>query len=196
MCYNPEVSLATFIFGCIGAIIVHYLNVIDKSIIILLLSFTFIQFIEFLTWTYYDNLKINRILSILAFITITIQIILLQLYLLIPKYRKWSLIILSIVILLFIMFQLPKVDFRMRRGKNKHLAWYWIDLPIIWVIIGLSFYLIPAFFNKYNNKLLFLLIFVSLLISLYFHYKYKTWATMWCYISNFYWIIILIYSFY
>ena len=75
MCYNPEVSLATFIFGCISAIILYKLNLVKNTIIIILLSFTFIQFIEFITWTYYNNSIVNYYTSILAFITIIILLI-------------------------------------------------------------------------------------------------------------------------
>ncbi len=60
MCYNAEISLKTFIFGCISAIIVYYLKVIPPRVILMLMSVTFMQFIEFLTWTYYDNLTINK----------------------------------------------------------------------------------------------------------------------------------------
>ena len=92
MCFNPEVSLATFIFGCISAIIVYKLKVINNSTIIILLLFTFIQFIEFLTWIYYNNANINRILSIIAFITIVIQMFTIQIISLKPIYIKFKLI--------------------------------------------------------------------------------------------------------
>lgn len=194
MCYNPTVSLGTFIFGCIIAIIVYYLNIIDKSIIILLLSFTFIQLIEFFTWTYYDNLRINRILSIIAFITIIIQLLLLQYYLLESKYRKISLSIFIVFLLIFLIIQLPKTNFRMTRGKNKHLIWHWMNQPLIWLILGLAFYIIPSYYNKYKSISIFLFTIITLTISLYFNYKYNTWGSMWCYISNIIWVILLIKS--
>lgn len=81
MCYNAKVSLNTFIFGCIYAIVVYYFKVISPRIILMLMSVTFMQFIEFLTWTYYDNLTINKYLSILAFATIVLQLILLNYFL-------------------------------------------------------------------------------------------------------------------
>jgi hypothetical protein len=194
MCFNPEVSLATFIFGCISAIIVHKLNILKKTTIIIILSFTIIQFIEFLTWIYLNDRYINKILSIIAFILIIIQMLLLQIFMLKPLYRLISLISFFIFAILFIIIQLPKVDFRMTRGKNKHLAWHWLDLPIIWIIIGLCYYLIPAFFHKSGEYFTFIFTFTTIIISLYFYYKYKTWGSMWCYISNLLWIIAIIYS--
>lgn len=192
MCFNPEVSLATFIFGCISAIIIYKLKIIEKPLIILIMSFTFIQFIEFLTWIYYDDYKINRILSIIGLITIIIQIILIQIFIIKPQYRLISLISFLIFAILFIIIQLPKVDFRMTRGKNKHLIWHWLDLPLIWIIIGLSYYIIPVLFNKFDNKFIIIFTYLTIIISLYFYYKYKTWGSMWCYISNLLWVILLI----
>jgi len=194
MCYNPEVSLITFIFGCISAFIIYKLNIVNKEIIIILLSFTAIQFIEFLVWINYNNEKINKLLGKIAFIIIIIQILLLQIFLLKKSFRIYSLILFFILFIIFIIIELPKIDFRMKKGKNKHLSWYWINLPIFWIIIGLLYYLIPSFFNKYNYKSIFIFTFITLLISLYFHYKYKTWASMWCYISNIAWLLLLIYS--
>ena len=194
MCYNPEVSLATFIFGCISAIILYKLNLVKNTIIIILLSFTFIQFIEFITWTYYNNSIVNYYTSILAFITIIIQMILLQVFLLKPKLKFLSLISFVFFILLFIFIQLPKVNFSMSRGKNKHLIWHWLDLPIIWIIIGLFYYLLPTYYNKFSNIYIFIFTLVTVIISLYFYYNYKTWGSMWCYISNIGWFLLIIYS--
>jgi len=192
MCYNAEVSLNTFIYGCVSAIIVYYLKVIPPQGILILMSVTFMQFIEFLTWTYYDNPKINRYLSILAFSTIVIQLILLNYFLPDKKSSRILLTLLFVFAVLFIIFQLRFVDFRMRIGKNKHLSWYWIDLPLIWIIIGLSFYIIPALLGKKKTTLLFIISILS--VSIYYHWKYKTWGSMWCYFSNIAWIFLIVKS--
>lgn len=189
MCYNAEISLNTFLFGCISAVIVYYLKVIPPRVILMLMSITFIQFIEFLTWTYYDNLEINKYLSILAFLTIIFQLILLNYFLPDKKNSKILLTLLFIFAILFIIIQLRFVDFRMRIGKNKHLSWYWLDLPLIWIIIGLAFYLIPAYLSKYISTFIFIITLLS--ISLYYHWRYKTWGSMWCYFSNIGWIYLI-----
>jgi len=192
MCYSAKVSLTTFIYGCIAAILVYYLNVIPLHTIIIMMSFTIMQFIEFLTWTYYDNPTINRYLSMLSFATIVLQLILLNYYL--PKKKTSRILLISLFIfaILFIIIQLKYVDFRMRRGDNKHLAWYWLDLPILWIIIGLSYYLIPTYFTK--NKLGFIFTITILMTSLYYYWKYKTWGSMWCYFSNIGWVFLLGFS--
>jgi len=47
MCWNAEVSLNTFIFGCISAILVYRLGIIENKYILIVLSFTSIQILEY-----------------------------------------------------------------------------------------------------------------------------------------------------
>jgi len=189
MCYNASVSLNTFLFGVGVAIIAYYTKIIPNFAILILLSFSSMQLLEFFTWTYYNNPRINKFLSIIGLFIIFIQVLLLNYYYPDPKTSKFLLSLMFLFILLFIIIQLPYVNFTMKKGKNKHLVWYWLDLPIIWIIIGLSFYLIPVFLTK--NLLMIITVVIILCISLYFYWKYKTWGTMWCYFSNILWVYIL-----
>lgn len=190
MCYNSTVSLNTFLFGLGVACLAYYTKIIPNYGIIILLSFSAMQLLEFFAWTYYDNRKINRILSIIGMMIIITQVILLNYYLPDKKIRNILLFLIFIFLLLFIIIDLKNVNFSMKRGENKHLIWYWLDLPLIWIIIGLSFYLIPVYL--YGNLLTILFMITILLISLYFYWKYKTWGSMWCYFSNLLWLYVLI----
>jgi len=190
MCFNASVSLNTFIFGFIMAIVAYYSKIIRNSTILILLSFSSIQLLEYFTWTYYNNKKINKILSYIGLIIIITQIYLLNYYLPPVNISRFILILLLILLILFIIIQLPKIKFAMTRGKNKHLIWHWLDLPIIWIIIGLSFYIIPILFTR--NLFIIIIYLLILAISLYFYWNYKTWGTIWCYFSNSLWVFVLI----
>lgn len=190
MCYNSTVSLNTFLFGLGVACLAYYTKIIPNYGIIILLSFSAMQLLEFFAWTYYDNKKINRVLSIIGMMIIITQVILLNYYLPDKKIRNILLFLIFIFLLLFIIIDLKNVNFSMKRGENKHLIWYWLDLPLIWIIIGLSFYLIPVYL--YGNLLIILFMITILVISLYFYWKYKTWGSMWCYFSNLLWVYVLI----
>ena len=195
MCYNSSISLNTFIFGIIALVIIYFnnKNIIRPQILLLLLSFTSIQLLEYYAWTYINNKKIIRILSLIGLGIIGLQIILINYFLLNGKTRLISFILMLIFFILFAIFQFPKINFDMKKGENGHLIWYWLDLPLFWILIALSFYIVPLYINR--NKSILILIFVSviLLISLYYYYKYKTWGTMWCYFSNLIWLYLLIY---
>jgi len=189
MCWNADISLKTFLFGLASAFILYFTNYENKKIILIVLSFTFIQFIEFLTWTYIDNHKINRYLSMLAFTVIFIQLLLLNYF--IPD-KNQSTLLFTLLIITFIIFcltELKNVNFKMDKGENGHLVWHWTKVPIYWLCIAFAFYLIPTLLGK--NSIYFIFTFTTLIISLYFWYKYDTWGTMWCYISNVLWILML-----
>jgi len=191
MCYNSTVSLNTFLFGLGVAIFAILSNKIkNKRSIIIFLSITLMQLLEYFAWTYYGNKKIIKILSILGLLLLLIQIILLNYYFPDKQTSKILLISIAIFVLLFIIFQLPKVNFNMTVGKNKHLIWHWLDLPIIWLVFIIMFYIIPLLYL--NNYLSTFFAIFMLFTSIFFYWRYKTWGTMWCYFLNLYWLFLLI----
>jgi hypothetical protein len=194
MCWNAEVSLNTFIFGIVSAIIVLILNKLKYHLVLILLSFTSIQLLEYFAWKNLNNKKVIRILSIIGIQIIFIQLLLLNYYL--PPTQKQKIILTSAVVItyiLFLLFQFPYVKLDMEKSKiNKHLIWHWLDLPLFWLVIGFLFYLIPCYLT--NNIYVFTFGILTLTFSLYNYYKYKTWGSMWCYISNSLWIFAIIIS--
>ena len=194
MCWNAEVSLYTIIYGVISAIIVYALNVIPIHVIIILLSFTSMQLLEHFAWTYMDNKKINEILSYIGLLLIIIQIFLINY--LSPNKQNSNILLraLFIILVFFMIFQFKNITFKMTVAENGHLLWHWLDLPILWIIIGISLYLIPSYLTKTKNYLPFYFMLITVIISLYYYYKYKTWGTLWCYFSNIAWIFLIIKS--
>jgi len=191
MCYNPTVSIGTFIFGVSVAILAFLSDKIkNKRAIIVFLSITAMQLLEYFAWTYYNNKKIIKILSVLGLLLLLLQIILLIYYFTHDKIRKFLFISLGVFIILFIFLQLPYMNFDMTVGKNKHLIWHWLDLPLIWIVFILIFYIIPLL--HLNNYLSTFFSLFMLITSIFFYWKYKTWGTMWCYFLNLYWIFVLI----
>jgi hypothetical protein len=136
MCWNAEVSLNTFIFGIVSAIIVLILNKLKYHLVLILLSFTSIQLLEYFTWKNLNNKKVIRILSIIGIQIIFIQLLLLNYYL--PRTQKLKIILTSAVVItyiLFLLFQFPYVKLDMEKSKiNKHLIWHWLDLPLFWLL--------------------------------------------------------------
>lgn len=188
MCWNAEISLNTFIFGIISAIIVILLNKINYIIILFIFSVSLMQLLEYFAWKNIDNKENIYYLSIIGFLIILFQIIILNYGFLNNKDRQIALIIILIFSIQIFIYNYQNNKFNMEVGENKHLIWHWVDIPLPLLIIVLIFYIYPAFRNGYIP---FLLITVSLLISFYYYYKYKTWGTMWCYFSNFIWLVLI-----
>jgi hypothetical protein len=191
MCWNAEVSLNTFIFGMISMIIVIIFNKISYNIILFTLTLTLIQLLEYYTWKNIDNIDIIYNLSIIGYLIISIQLIILNYTLLNNNDKPVALIILIILIIYIFIYNYQNNKFNMEIGENKHLIWHWIDIPLPILIIIMVLYIYPAFRYNYIS---FAVMVIILLPSLYYYYKYKTWGTMWCYYSNIIWIILIILS--
>ena len=113
MCYNSTISLNTFIFGIISLLILYkYGNiVITPKYLLIILSFTLIQLLEYFAWIYINNKKIIEILSKIGLVIIGLQIILINYFLLNDEIRIYSFIMMLILFILFAIFELPKINF-------------------------------------------------------------------------------------
>jgi|LakMenEpi03Aug12_release.lakeMendotaPanAssembly.Ray.scaffolds.fasta_scaffold97534_3 hypothetical protein len=197
MCWSAEVSLKTFLIGTISAIICLYLDAIPKSLIVVSWSFTLVQLLEYFTWTYINDKPKIYYLSIIGLLLIFLQLFLACYYYVKnnnKNLQRGLFISFIIYIIAYCIFVLPKTKFNMKKGANGHLEWEWLEMPPIFLLGGLIFYIMPILFNKNYAGLIFTLI--TILISLYYYYKYKTWGTMWCYFSNIIWIFFILFSLY
>ena len=192
MCWNAEVSLNTFIFAIIGMIIVVGLNKISYTTILFALSISLMQLLEYYTWNNINDKDIIFKLSIIGFLIILFQILILNYGLLQGDEKIIALIIIIIYSLFIFIYNYQNDKFKMEKGENGHLIWHYVDIPLPLLIIVFFFYIYPSI--KYSYMSIFIMI-IPLLISLYYYYNYKTWGTMWCYFSNIYWLVLIILSF-
>jgi hypothetical protein len=190
MCWNAEVSLNTFIFGVISAAIVLLINYNYLASVLILLSVSLMQLVEFFAWRNINNKKVIEWVSVFGISVILLQVLLLNIFYLKGKERIIVLIIILISSLFALVHIINNNKLKMEKAKNGHLAWSWADLPIPLLIIFFGLYLYAGFRNK---NLTFLIALLLLLISLYNYYKYNTWGSMWCYYSNILWIILILY---
>jgi hypothetical protein len=189
MCWNEEVSLNTFIFGIVSAAIVLAINKNEFSNVLFLLSVTFMQLIEYFAWRNIHNKEAIKFISICGMVLILLQLIILNTFNLQGNERIIILIILFITSLLALIHIIKNNKLQMNKAINGHLAWHWVDLPIPLLIVLLSLYLYSAIRNK--EIIILFLIIILLSISLFSYYKYKTWGSMWCYISNIFWLVLI-----
>lgn len=73
-----------------------------------------------------------------------------------------------------------RFDFSTKVGLNGHLQWNWI-IPF-WSLPWFVFLLAPMWIGGQNNGT-FLFASITLLMTLYFYFRYKTAGTMWCWIA-------------
>lgn len=193
MCWNAEVSLYTFIFGTISAIIALILNKIPLTTIMILYTVSLIQLIEYFAWRNINNRKIIYYLSVIGSFILLFQISLLNYSYLKSTNEKIQIFIIILIFAITVLYyNFANKKFKMEKGENGHLKWLWIDFPVPIIFIIIFLYLYPA--SKSKSKYTFIFLLITIIISLYYYYKYKTWGSIWCYIANILWIIIIIYS--
>jgi hypothetical protein len=141
------------------------------------------QLIEYFTWKHLHNKKINRLLSQLGMLLVLIQPLF---FILIPNNVKFNikatLITLYVIFLVFHIGYLIKYDYSMVKAPNGHLAWNWLNIPVFYIFIWLTFLLVILLYAK--KYILFAINAIIFLAIYYTYYKTNTWGSLWCWIAN------------
>ena len=194
MCWSAEVSLNTFIFAIISFCIIVSFNRFPMINAFIVLSISLMQLYEYFVWKNIHNKKIIHHLSFFGPFVILLQVLLINYAFLRDNERNIAILLIIIIAIICMIYNYKNNKFYMEVGENKHLIWYWADLPAILLIFICFFYLYPL--TTKQNIIPFIYGLITLLISFYYYYKYKTWGTMWCYFSNLIWIVLIIKTFY
>ena len=196
MCWNADISINTFIFGVFALAFIYITNTYSKYktktfdnplVYLFMFEVASIQLIEYFLWRNLKNKIWNEFLSKVASFVITAQIITLILMVNPLSYRYSMLAVYAILTPLYFYYK-EKYDpiiFSTTIGENGHLAWNWLgnkQYGIIFLFIGLFFYIFPLFFI--DNIFLSRAVLTTLALSLFF-YRGRTIGTMWCWIGNF-----------
>lgn len=181
MCWNPEVSMSTFLFTTTVVMLAYSQGLIEIYFLLFLMSFISMQLIEFFLWTYLHNAEYNALFSKLGFALICTQpfFMLLLLSDTYPHKKELIYAYLAFIILFTVIY--PH-NFTTVIGTNGHLEWKWLRWPGIVLLVWFAFFLAPSVIRK--EWLLFTSIVITALYS-YINYKaHGTWGSMWCWIAN------------
>jgi len=180
MCWNSSVSLNTFIIGLFSVLFAYSNNVITFYEALFYMSFISMQLIEYFAWKNLDNKKINKIISCIACILLLIQVPLLGVAYNKNKNVNYIIIAIYLFFILLIPFDNSK-DYSISKSSNGHLQWNFLTNPI-----GIIIYLLLIYYILIHNKehFLFIILLITLLLSLYTNYKSNTWGSVWCWSVN------------
>ena len=192
-------SLNTFLFSFFAVNFAYFNNVINIYECLFFYSFISIQLIEYFTWKNLNNKNLNnknlnRQLSQLGFFLIFLQPIL---SILIPNNVKFNikatLITLYVICLVFLGF-LIKYDYSMVKAPNGHLAWNWLNVPVFYIFIWVTFLLVILLYAK---KYILFAIYALIFLAIYYtYYKTNTWGSLWCWIANGLAVVLIIRTFF
>ncbi len=188
MCWNAEVSLQSFLIG-IGATFVAYQKGLPFPTTLFCLTIVFMQLIEYVVWTYYDNPTVNFVASLSAVFLLWLQ----PLASILTLQTKWTIEILLLYVgvsgigfLLFTDLDKLRETYQMKRAENGHLQWNWLQKDTkttVSLVFYFIFLLTPLLLRKEYTLLGITL--STLGLSLYSFYKENTWGSMWCWLVNY-----------
>lgn len=200
MCWNPEVSLATYLFSVIPLVVLtFYYKVISFPLFLGVHSWISMQLIEFFLWIFIENAALNMFFSAVGLAVILSQPFFFILSMDGFQYMYHVLALYIFTVLVF--FSFHKVEFKTAVAGNGHLLWKWIDFPAYFAFIWVAFLAFRPFYLYFSNPaknsielLALLFILGGFGISYYTFLESKTWGSMWCWMANilsfrFYWMI-------
>lgn len=201
MCWNPKVSLFSYLFSAIPLfILTFYYNKYSFYNFLAFHSWISMQLVEMFLWFFLNNPVLNTIFSIIGFIAIISQPFFMMLSIDNFSYKKTLLLLYVFIVSLYITFY--KIEFKTTIATNNHLKWNWLDIPLYIALLWVFFFSFrPAYLyyiNPTKNKIeLYTLICIlsSFTISYITFMESKTWASMWCWIANIsaiynYWLLL------
>jgi hypothetical protein len=187
MCWNAEVSLKTFLVGIVGIGLAAFLGM-SLPVVLFSLTIVFMQLIEYIVWTYYDDEDVNYKASLAAAALLWLQPI--ASMLLIPS-TSLKVAMLSIYTILSLAYSLvvpntfDKKHYSMKKAENGHLSWKFLSKePRTYLRLAVFFFFlfVPILITK--NLDLLAMALTTLGLSLYSYWRDNTWGSMWCWIVN------------
>jgi hypothetical protein len=198
MCWNPDISINTFVFSVLVLFFIFFTNTFSKyksktfdNPLVYLFFFEVVsmQLIEYFLWRNLKNNLINSALSKFASVLTATQIG--TIMLMIPNFHMKIFAFVSYFLYFIFYFEYRRIYnpiiFHTSIGGNGHLSWEWMNYKgyeNVFLFIFLLFYIIPAL--MIGNTTLSFLIILSIIVSFFFYHRYNTFGTMWCWASNFF----------
>lgn len=191
MCWNPEVSLATFLFSFSLASYAYYKKKLSFVTFIYFSSFISMQLIEFFLWLNLHEPDINYLFSCIGFFIILFLPFISLMRLKDEKIKRNILLIYFVFLSYSLYFYSYLTQMKTVVGMNNHLEWKWISYPIYLILI---WFLFLIFYDIYEKRIIsFLIISFPFTLSLISYLITNTWGTMWCWFANIYSMLVLLF---
>jgi hypothetical protein len=176
----------TWLLTLFAAVISYYNDYMGLAQTAFFLSYTSMQFIEYLLWSFP---KWNTTVSTAGYGLIVAQPLFSILQVSDPTQRNTLLAGYAVFLLQSIYLGLNSLTFKSVVAPNGHLKWLWLPDDILFRVLYLILLFTPLYLIGYNNALIGGLL--ALVVSIWSYYKDGTWGSMWCWFAALFsfWII-------
>lgn len=199
MCWNADISLNTFLFGCFALCFIYITNTYTKYkthtfdnpfVYLFVFAVISMQLVEYFLWKNLKHKSLNQFYSRIAWLIVVLQ----PIFLMLMIQGGLRYVMLGLYGLFGVIFRIfyPNYggsEFHTSVGKNGHLNWEWMNSddshPKYFTqvhLLFLLFYIIPLLLTQ--NKWLTIFTISTLLFSIFFYSQQGTWGTIWCWSIN------------
>ena len=201
MCWNPDISINTFLLGALTLCFIYYSNTYTKYHTPIFDNrwfyvFTFLvilmQLVEYFIWKNIDIKRTNNFYSLIGWIILILQPAALIMMVKEKDIRNNLLFYYTLFVIFFNIVKINSKNTITTVSQNGHLLWNFVifsGYEYIYMVIYMFFYLFSAYLI---NLHLFLFLITFFTASFIINFKDKTWGSMWCWSSNFVWIYFII----
>ena len=186
MCFNKESSLGTFVLSVLIMVTLYQRGY--KWIPLFILSYSSIQFLEFLMWSDQECAGINQVASFVAYFVLLSQTLAVSGGGLLEQPNNdflKTMFYLSIAFVIYsVVMYVPK-NLCSKPGVNGHLRWKFIEgSPLVehWIIFVLLLTLPLTQIKQVMARNLLIITMLGLVAYTFYNYsRFKTAGTMWCF---------------
>jgi len=191
MCWNASVSINTFLFSSFVLALIVYNNsytkykiheVNDTWMYLFILSFVFMQLIEFFLWRNINNKFYNNLFSICAVLLLFCQPIASLMILQNVSLRNMLLIVYLLGAIPYSIYQFSRRYIHTTISKGGHLHWNFFTSYVSSWMFWLFFLFFSLFYERKPTWFVFMLF--TLYISYLNYMKDESLGTMWCWGLN------------
>ncbi len=208
MCWNPTISLNTFIFA-LSAIVIGQIaktHTLDWSLFYM--SIASMQLLEYFMWTYasvhnngVDATDLNSALSVVGLLIIFLQPVAAGFLIKHRQRRAAYFAMYAVWVAAYLALSMPSTSFTTTVAPNGHLQWNWLAPGSAWLIATWVAFIVTAIcLSDHGHSTLFLAAIVAFNIafvagSYVMHRKSNAWGSVYCSFINVMFVVVLVRAF-
>lgn len=204
MCFNKEVSIATYVIGMLGTVYLYTQGLIPEAMFYFCV--VQMQLIEYFLWKHQScqDIHINKNLTKLAILINHIEPIVLWFAIIIfstkhlPKWVHQVMLVYIISSVIVTLHALNTVSYTtVTEDSGNHLNWKWNNIQYtgMYYLYFLFTLIVLSIYGLSNGKIHAIIVTIAFVVSVVIYYDYKSVGAMWCFMAAFApWILPTLYQ--
>lgn len=189
MCWNKDVSVASFLFGAASAVYAAMRDTVEPRLLVFYMIFTTIQLMEYFLWKHFDEPERNRFWSRMCLMVLTLIPVGATLAIRDPAVRAVAFGA-SVVYFAYVVHSVyDRIDFRTTTGLDGHLQYQFIPPTPLYSVGWFVFFFLGVFLSGHAYLQTFATI--TCMTSLGVVKQGGSFNSFWCFTAVGIWAVVL-----